>query len=1537
MALPFECIDSLGRDLYNEDGSPQYQILLFGSTETGDSICVQVEGYHPSFLIELPKGCSIRPAVTAFKNWILDAMEGSTGITFTHERHKTLWDYNLEAYSDFIKIECVSLKGWRKCKELLLDDHSLPLELPTFRVLGSDGVSVAGPRCKMQVYEANLDPLLRFFHERDLAPASWMQVTDWEEAETKEANTKLFVSCDWKSVSVLPPTSPLLKIHAPLLICAWDIECTSAHGDFPLPKKTWRKQAREALEKKLKTYPALCSAIAEAFVGTKGSLLSSVHLRDKGARPLVTAKDVELALDGRKSAIVSALRSESLEEGTDALDTALTASLPAIAGDPIIQIGMVLYRNGVPVRKHIWVLGGCDREAVKPPGLEVPIEVYVFHDETALLRAWCRWMSDNDPDVLVGYNVFGFDETFVWDRAKELHIESALAPWSRLGTTKPALEKKELSSAAMGDNTMYMLKSIGRLQVDMLHYVRKNYPLDSYTLDNVSATFVSGAVVGALKEEGKKTFRFGTKSTKGTVVGRYITLLDEENDRVVDRCIVVGVEPKALVVEITGGQATLDEHGAAPVRWAQVKDDISPQQIFASQRGSDKDRALIAKYCLQDCDLVMELFQKLDVLNNAIAMANVCSVPVGFIFTRGQGVKIESLIFKEARKEDKLICGLSVTPRDSVEELVDDPSYEGAIVLDPKTGIYIDDPVTVLDFASLYPSTIISENISHDTLIWVKEYDLKGDFVKLVEGSDTFDNLVGASYVNIDFDLLVPDPSSSLKHPPKVKLGTRIARYIQVPVKGRDSIGNEGTIPKILKMLLSSRKAARKEAEKETDEFRKALLDAKQLAYKLTANSLYGQLGSGTFKVRRQVLAASTTAYGRKQLLFAKECIETVYGVDTTAVGCKTAGKDPRCCAEYVYGDSVTGDTPLLLKEGEHAPFLKRIDELEGEWTPYHETKEAMNINLNVWTELGFTKIHRVIRHKLDPIKKIFRILTHTGVADVTEDHSLVLSNKEKIKPSDVKVGTELLHEYTSHLSLESNATDITVNEAFVMGLFVADGSSDVYKCPSGSKGTWAINKADMKLLTLAQTKCPFPTKILDTIESSGVYKLVPVGSIVGPARKYRSLFYNKYREKRIPSIILNSPIEIVQSFWDGFYAGDGDKDPKGFTRIDQKGKEISMGLYLLARRLEYNVSLTDRIDKQNVFRITMTKKKQRKNPIAIKKIRELPHPGDAFVYDLETTNHHFGVGPGALIVHNTDSVFMKFNPKNPVTGERLHGMEALVAAKAITEEAGHLVSGCLKAPHDFEFDKMFRTFCLLSKKRYVGDMTEGDLDDFHRKAMGIVMKRRDNAPIVKYVYGGVIDRILDPSLTDSTEGVKSAFAFVQETTRNLLQGKVPMSKLTITKSLRSEYADPTRIAHKVLADRMAERDPGNAPSTTERIPFVYILPEPGMTPSKLQGDRIELPSYIREKKLKIDYPHYITNQIAKPIAQVFGLEVEKLPGVTRSAIIATSKAKDPVAAREALAQSLLFDKLLLEASRTPETMERKGQTSITKFLKPTS
>ena len=99
-----------------------------------------------------------------------------------------------------------------------------------------------------------------------------------------------------------------------------------------------------------------------------------------------------------------------------------------------------------------------------------------------------------------------------------------------------------------------------------------------------------------------------------------------------------------------------------------------------------------------------------------------------------------------------------------------------------------------------------------------------------------------------------------------------------------------------------------------------------------------------------------------------------------------------------------------------------------------------------------------------------------------------------------------------------------------------------------------------------------------------------------------------------------------------------------------------------------------------------------------------------------------------------------------------------------------------------------------------------------------------------------------------------------------LLDGKFKLDMLVITKSLRGYYKNPDRIAHKVLADRMGVRDPGNKPSSNDRIPYVYIEVKEEKGKSMLQGDRIEHPEYIKENKLKPDYKFYITNQIMKPM-----------------------------------------------------------------------
>jgi hypothetical protein len=178
------------------------------------------------------------------------------------------------------------------------------------------------------------------------------------------------------------------------------------------------------------------------------------------------------------------------------------------------------------------------------------------------------------------------------------------------------------------------------------------------------------------------------------------------------------------------------------------------------------------------------------------------------------------------------------------------------------------------------------------------------------------------------------------------------------------------------------------------------------------------------------------------------------------------------------------------------------------------------------------------------------------------------------------------------------------------------------------------------------------------------------------------------------------------------------------------------------------------------------------------------------------------------------------------------------------------------------EYEKTFWPFLILTKKRYVGNKFEFNANKFKQDFMGIVLKRRDNANIVKKIYGGIINIILNQQ--DLEKSVK----FLKEELDDLVNGKTDIKDLIISKTLRSSYKDPTKIAHKVLADRIGIRDAGNKPAANDRIAYIYIkVPD-----AKLQGDKIETPEYIVENKLEPDYLHYITNQIMKPVLQLYAL-----------------------------------------------------------------
>ena len=172
-------------------------------------------------------------------------------------------------------------------------------------------------------------------------------------------------------------------------------------------------------------------------------------------------------------------------------------------------------------------------------------------------------------------------------------------------------------------------------------------------------------------------------------------------------------------------------------------------------------------------------------------------------------------------------------------------------------------------------------------------------------------------------------------------------------------------------------------------------------------------------------------------------------------------------------------------------------------------------------------------------------------------------------------------------------------------------------------------------------------------------------------------------------------------------------------------------------------------------------------------------------------------------------------------------------------------------------------------KKRYVGYKYEFDINKYKQTSMGIVLKRRDNAPIVKYTYGGIIKIIMNE------RNIQMSIDFLRQSLFDLINGIFDLNMLVITKTLRGYYKVPESIAHKVLADRMGERDPGNKPQSNDRIPYIYVVvPE---TKGMLQGDKIEHYNYVKEHNLEPDYVTYIENQILKPVSQIYELIVENV------------------------------------------------------------
>jgi DNA polymerase delta subunit 1 len=234
-----------------------------------------------------------------------------------------------------------------------------------------------------------------------------------------------------------------------------------------------------------------------------------------------------------------------------------------------------------------------------------------------------------------------------------------------------------------------------------------------------------------------------------------------------------------------------------------------------------------------------------------------------------------------------------------------------------------------------------------------------------------------------------------------------------------------------------------------------------------------------------------------------------------------------------------------------------------------------------------------------------------------------------------------------------------------------------------------------------------------------------------------------------------------------------------------------------------------------------------------------------------ETKNYVEENFQGAKVRYgDTDSVMVEFD----VQGRK--GQEAIDYSWVLGEQAAEQCTKLFKAPNDLELEKVYCPYFLYSKKRYAAKMYEknkaGAIAFKKIDVKGLQVVRRDSCPFVRETLKKLLGMVLESS--DPRPVIESA----REAARDLMNGKVPMEKLLMSKQLAADYK--VKMAHVEVRDKIRARAPGSEPQQGDRVPFVIIK-----GPGKMY-EKAEDPAWVREKGVPIDYDYYFSNQFKKPV-----------------------------------------------------------------------
>lgn len=808
-------------------------------------------------------------------------------------------------------------------------------------------------------------------------------------------------------------------------------------------------------------------------------------------------------------------------------------------------------------------------------------------------------------------------------------------------------------------------------------------------------------------------------------------------------------------------------------------------------------------------------------------------------------------------------------------------------------------PISGLDFSSLYPSLIRAYNFSPEYCILDKKLARK------VEAT-------GQKLTKVDFDFngrrrVAYFIWHNNKYQPNEE-GFQFGIYPYI----LDELFNERAVIKKKMKVFDHRKeqieAMSKEeqaalAEEYADVvFNKNYLNCKQNALKVFMNTFYGECGNKLSPFFVLEVAGGITSYGKQNIQFAYAFV-------------KEAG-----CNVY-YGDSVAEYTPVLLRINGNECYCEIRDIVEDkEYKDYNNGKEiAILHNTEIWSDSGWSKVRHIIRHKTD--KQMYRVLTHNGVIDVTEDHSLLDASGTAIKPNEC-IGTSLL---TYSHPVTVNTTDkISKDLAWVLGLFVAEGSCGRYACKSGNKSSWGLVNQDLDLLNkskdILEREYPdYDWKILDCMDSSSVYKLVPSsrgvsGKIQTMVSKWREMCY--YRDSKVvPDEVLDSSNDVQLEFFKGYYWGDGDKSSNNnqydtdfenlSKRFDIKTQMSAFSMYKLCKNLGYNASINCRSDKLEIYRLTITKSAQRKAGNVVKMLMELPNT-ESYVYDLETENHHFSAGVGNLVVHNTDSLYIS------VPEREFKELDVLYYTNKITklEYWTKLVEISFKAINPIRdgvnkafiadngtlflsmaYEEILYPVVFTAKKKYFGIPHE-HIANFNPKELfirGLEVKKRGVSELLKKTCLEIMW---------ATMNAENLYDLIELVVAKI--DEIYAREWKPDDFIQTGVYRPTKNNPKIkrFVERMAERGIDIKPN--ERFDYVIVQKYPytydtrGRKKELSIGDKLEMKETVAKDGMKIDLDYYmqgsVNGQLARLITYHEMFQVEPIDNTPEEQKIAEDK-----------------------------------------------